>query len=228
MKGWGQHWAMRVVALVLLVPGVGACDQIRSFEDVCEERLGPTHIEVEATPIQVHTDFSRSRAQLTAAGAPSAGRNVLGLTETQIKWSVSMGGNALTRRLGGRHCLRPDVKVRLSMEPITVSIASEYAPGSCSFNLTMGHEQKHVQVYQVFLADVTQRVQQELRNRFGNRILYFGSSAEAEKSISQLTSDTLSPLVGNAMQEVTPLQAAVDSPEEYFRLDRFQEACPAS
>ena len=27
------------------------------------------------------------------------------------------------------------------------------------------------------------------------------------------------------MQEVTAQQAAVDSPEEYFRLDTFQDAC---
>lgn len=217
--------ALRASLLAAGVIALGGCDQIRPFEELCAERLGPSRIEVEAAPIQVVTDFSRSRAQLTAAGAPSAGRSVLGLTETQIKWSVSMGGNALSRRIGGRHCLRPDVKVRLAMEPMTVSIASEYLPGTCSFDLTMAHEQKHVQVYQVFLYDVTQRVQDELRKRLGDRILYFASAAEAEKHLAALTRDTVSPLVGNAMQEVTPLQAAVDSPEEYFRMDRFQEAC---
>lgn len=212
----------------LLASGVialGGCDQIRPFEELCEQKLGPTRIEVEAAPIEVTTDFSRSRAQLTAAGAPSAGRSVLGLTETQIKWSVSMGGNAMTRRIGGRHCLRPDVKVRLAMEPMTVSIANEYPPGTCSFDLTMAHEQKHVRVYQVFLVDVTRRVQDELRSRFGDRVMYFANAAEAEKHLAGLVRDTLSPLVGNAMQEVTPLQAAVDSPDEYFRMDRFQEAC---
>ncbi len=220
-------WPRVLLAALLAASAIalGGCDQIRPFEELCEERLAPARIEVEAAPIEVTTDFSRSREQLTAAGAPSAGRTVLGLTETQIKWSVAMGGNALTRRIGGRHCLRPDVKVRLSMEPMTVSIANEYPPGTCSFDLTMAHEQKHVQVYQVFLFDVTKRVQEQLRARFGERVLYFASAAEADKHLSNLTRDTLSPLVGNAMQEVTPLQTAVDSPEEYFRLDRFQEAC---
>ncbi len=144
---------------------LGGCDQIRPFEELCEQKLGPTRVEIEAAPIEVTTDFTRSRAQLTAAGAPSAGRTVLGLTETKIKWSVSLGGNAMTRRIGGRHCLRPDVKVRLAMEPMTVSIANEYPPGTCSFDLTMAHEQKHVRVYQVFLVDVTRRVQDELRTQ---------------------------------------------------------------
>lgn len=226
MNSIGQlRWMAGAALLAAVCALLVGCDQIRPFEELCEERLGPTRIEVEAAPIQVTMDFSRSRSQLTAAGAPSAGRTVLGLTETQIKWSVSLGGNALTRRIGGRHCLRPDVKVRLAMEPMTVSIASEYPPGTCSFDLTMAHEQKHVQVYQVFLYDVTKRVQEQLRVRFGDRVLYFSNAREAEKSLGDLTRDTLSPLVGNAMQEVTPLQAAVDSAEEYFRLDRFQEAC---
>ena len=113
----------------------------------------------------------------------------------------------------------------MAMEPMTVSIAREYPEGSCSFNLTMGHEQKHVRTYENFLADVTTRVREQLRTRFGERVQYYPSVAEAEKQLEAMTRDTLGPLVGAAMQEVIPLQAAVDSAEEYWRLDRFQEAC---
>ena len=42
-----------------------------------------------------------------------------------------------------------------------------------------------------------------------------------------LTRDYVAPFVDRSMQEVTALQAAVDSPEEYFRLDTFQAACPS-
>lgn len=218
----GRMAAITALAALVLLAG---CDWVRPFEQVCEQRLGPTQVEVEAAPIQVSTNFTRSAAELTALGAAVAGRTVLGLTQTNIKWHVQLGGNGITRRFSGAHCLRPAVKVRLAMEPMTVSIAREYPQGSCIFDLTMAHEQKHVRTYENFLADVTTRVRERLRARFGDRVQYYPSLAEAEKQLEAMTRDTLGPLVGAAMQEVTPLQAAVDSPEEYFRLDRFQEAC---
>jgi len=194
----------RTALLLFILSLLAGCDWVRPFEQVCEARLGPTQIEVEAAPIHVSTDFSRSQAELTALGATLAGRTVLGLTQTNIKWAVSVGGNGITRRFSGAHCLRPAVKVKLAMEPMTVSIAREYPDGSCSFNLTMGHEQKHVRTYELFLADVTTRVRDELRTRFGDRIQYFSSVAEAEKQLETMTRGTIGPLVADAMQEVAP------------------------
>ena len=216
---------MPIITALAALALLAGCDWVRPFEQVCEQRLGPTQIEVKAAPITVTTDFTRSASELTALGAAVTGRSVLGLTQTNIKWNVSLDGNGITRRFSGAHCLRPAVRVRMAMEPMTVSIAREYPEGSCSFNLTMGHEQKHVRTYETFLADVTTRVREQLRTRFGERVQYYPSVAEAEKQLEAMTRDTLGPLVGAAMQEVIPLQAAVDSAEEYWRLDRFQEAC---
>ena len=209
-------------ALAVLLSG---CEWLRPFEEVCENRLGPTIIDVVATPISHGVDLGKSTAELTAMGAPSTGRQVLGLTQTSLKWSASYGSRGLTRRPGSRHCMRPAISVKLSFEPMTVFVGREQAEGSCAFNITMDHERRHVRVYERFLDEVAPRMQAALAAHFGNRIFYFDSEAEAERHVQASLRDFLAPLVDNSMKDVAQRQAAVDTPEEYFRLDGFQQAC---
>ncbi|MBM3347957.1 MAG: hypothetical protein FJY55_15920 [Betaproteobacteria bacterium] len=218
---------LRCGALAAAALLLGGCDFFRPFEEICAQRLGPTRIEVETAPITYTTDFSKSTQELSRRGAASTGRRVLGLTLTNLKWSASLGSQGIMQRIGGQHCLRPSIKVRLAFEPMTVLVGREFAPGSCIFDITMGHELKHVATYERFLPRAQAAVQRELEARFGQRIFTFDSEAEAERQVHALTRDYVAPFVDRSMQEVTALQAAVDSPEEYFRLDTFQAACPS-
>ena len=212
-------------ALAAIALALAGCEYLQPFEQQCEKRLPQVQISVEAAPVSYQTDFTRSSAQLTTMGAASAGRLVLGLTQTQLKSSVSLGSSGLTRRFGGRHCMRPSVSVRLAFDPMTVFIGRELAEGSCRFGITMGHEMKHVRTYEVFLTDVAAEVERELTRRLGDRIQYFASEAEAERHLNTLVGESLGPYVQDSMNAVNALQAKVDSPDEYFRLDRFQDAC---
>ena len=220
----GPHRAIAACAALAALL-LGGCDLLQPFELTCERKLGAASIEVEAAPITWATDFTKSTEDLTTMGAASSGRRVLGLTQTNLKWSASLNSNGITRSLDGRHCLRPSIKVRLAFEPMTVLVSREFAPGSCIFDITMAHEMKHVQTYERFLPRVQDLVRRELDTRFGQRIFHFSSEAEAERQVQSLTREYLVPFVDRSMQEVTALQAAVDSPEEYFRLDTFQAAC---
>ncbi len=216
--------AAALAAAALLLAG---CDYFRPFEEVCAQRLGPTRIEVETVPVTYTTDFTKSTAELSRMGAASTGRRVLGLTQTNLKWSASLSSQGITQRLGGQHCLRPSIKVRFAFEPMTVLVGREFTPGSCIFDITMQHELQHVATYERFLPRVQEAVKRELEARFGQRIFLFDSEAEAQRQVHALTRDYVAPFVDRSMQEVTALQAAVDSPEEYFRLDTFQAACPS-
>lgn len=219
---------MRTVAAPMIAAAVLAsagCDYLRPFEQVCEKRLAPAEITVEAVPVNYKTDFSLSSAELAAKGAATAGRLTLGLTQTSLNSSVSLGSRGITRRFTGRHCMRASVRVRLAFEPMTVYVSRDHPPGSCAHDITMGHELKHVRVYETFLAETSQAIERELGERFGQRIHYFGSEAEAEKQLQNLTREYLGPYVQESMNAVTARQEKVDSPEEYFRLDRFQETC---
>ena len=223
-----MSWPVRIAISPMVAAAafaIGGCDYLRPFEQVCEKKLAPAEITVEAAPVSYRTDFSLSSEQLTAMGAASAGRLTLGLTQTNLKSSVSLGGNGITQRFTGRHCMRASVHVRLAFEPMTVYVSRNHPQASCVHEITMGHELKHVSVYEIFLADVSEKIERELRARFGGGIRYFASEAEAEKQVQDLTHEYLAPFVQESMNAVTARQAKVDSVEEYFRLDRFQAAC---
>ena len=180
-----------VTAFSLLAPlALGGCDLLQPFEEACAQRLAPTQIDVEIAPVSYVTDFGKSTAELTALGAATTGRRVLGLTQTNLNWSAAFNSNGITRRIDGRHCLRPAIKVRLAFEPMTVLISREFAPGSCIFDITMSHEMKHVQTYERFLPAVQAAVRRELDARFGQRIFQFASEPEAERQMQALTRDT--------------------------------------
>ena len=133
---------------------------------------------------------------------------------------VTVGSNGITNPLTGLHCLRPIVDVRLAFEPMTVFITKEQAQGSCQFDVTMRHEMQHVMVYSTFLDSAASDVERYLREHFGNRIYYFESAEAAQKEMNEETSKRIGPFVEEEMNRVRSLQAPLDTPEEYLRLER--------
>ena len=206
-------------------PWLSGCERLQPFEAVCQRRLGETSIAVTTTPISERVDLSKSVNELTALGAPVAGRQVLGLTQTQLRWGVSYTSRGITQQFGGRHCMRPAIEVKLAFDPMTVLVGREQPEGSCAFNITMNHERAHVRIYERFLEGIAPRIEAELQARFGKQIFYFPSQAAAEQHVSASVKEVLGPLVDRSMAEVTALQAAIDTPEEYFRLEGYQQSC---
>lgn len=205
---------------------LGSCDLVRPFEQVCEARLGPTSVVVETSPVRFDTDFSQSSSQLTARGAHAAGHIVLGLTETRLKSSVSFGGNGVVKPVTGRYCMRPAVLVKLAFDPMVLFVAREQKEGGCRHNITLGHEVRHMQVYTRYLETLSARIETDLKQKFGDRIMYFPGTAAAETEMQALTSSTLKPYVENGLAEVQQLQKPVDSPEEYARMAEQEARCP--
>lgn len=218
----------KLLALLLIVTTalpLAACDFVRPFEEVCERKLGPASISVEVAPVQYETDFSQSSAQLTSRGAHAAGRIVLGLTETQLKSAISFSGNGVVKPITGRYCMRPAVTVKLAFDPMMLRVASEQKPGGCEHQITLDHETRHMRVYARYLDTLSERVERDLKQQFGDRILYFPSTATAEAQMQTLTSTVLKPYMEKGMTEVQELQKVVDSPEEYARMDSMQMRC---
>ena len=215
------------LAAVLIAPLLAGCDYFRPFEKVCESRLAPAQVSVESDQPDFATDLGQPAAALTARGAATSGRLVLGLIETKLAYSASFSANGVVKPLSGRFCMRPSVQLRLAFRPMTVFVAREHPKGSCEFEITMGHEMKHVRTYEKFLAELGDTIEADLRGRFGDRIYYFDSAAEGEKFLKDMTRTTLAPYIDSGMAEVEKRQRQIDSPEEYFRLDGFQARCPA-
>jgi hypothetical protein len=215
----------RLLLALPLTLALAGCDLVRPFEQVCAARLGPASITVEVVPVRFDTDFSQSSAQLTARGAHSTGRIVLGLTETQLKSSISFGGNGVVKPITGRYCMRPIIAVKLAFDPMVLNVAREQKQGSCEQKITLDHELRHMRVYTRYLETLAAHMSLDLKQKFGDHILYFENVAAAKAQMEALTSSTLKPYIENGLAEVQEQQKTVDSPEEYARMDALQERC---
>jgi len=176
----GRSWA--VLASVLALTG---CDYLRSFETVCEARLAPASVAVETEAPAFSVDSSQPSSALTARGAASSGRVTLGLIETRLASTVNFEANGVVKPLSGRYCMRPSVQVKLAFRPMTIYVAAEHPSGSCEFELTLGHEMKHVRVYEEFLAEIAEEIKQDLQQKVGNRIYYFDSTGNVPHAVER-------------------------------------------
>jgi hypothetical protein len=209
-----------LAALAIAAIIVAAMGGKRAMPAICQRQLRPTEVRVTTTPVKFSTDLSMPTARLTEMAATGSGRLVHGLTRTNMRSLVTVGSNGISNPLTGAHCLRPIVDVRLAFEPMTVFITSDQRQGSCQFDVTMKHELQHVSVYSAFLDTAATEVAKYLKQHFGNRIYYFESSEQAQKSMSEETSQRVGPYVEEAMNRVRDLQAPLDTPDEYMRLER--------
>jgi len=216
---------LRILPALLLVLPLASCDLVRPFEQVCEARLAPTSIRVDVEPVRYDTDFSQSSSQLTARGAQAAGRIVLGLTETQLKSQLTFGGNGVVKPITGRYCMRPVIGVKLSFDPMVLHVAREQKEGSCEHKITLDHENRHMRVYARYLDDLAGQVERQLKQEFGDRILYFPNTAAAETEVQKLAAGILKPYMDSGLAQVQEKQKVVDSPEEYARMDTLQAHC---
>jgi hypothetical protein len=218
-RGLSAVGAVALVGFLLLLAGTKG-----PMSAICEMQLGPTEVRVSVAPVSYKTDFTLPTSRLTQMAATGTGRLVHGLTRTNMRSLVTVASNGITNPVTGAQCLRPVVDVRLAFEPMTVFITADQPQGSCQFDVTMRHELQHVNVYQTFLDTAARDVEKYLRDHFGNRIYYFDSAEQAQKQMNDETSKRVGPFVEEEMNHVRDLQAPLDTPDEYLRLER---ACPS-
>ena len=91
--------------------------------------------------------------------------------------------------------------------------------------ITLNHERRHMGVYARYLEELGAKVEGELKQKFGDRILYFPNTAAAETEVQNLTASVLRPYIENGLAQVQELQKAVDSPDEYARMAAEETRC---
>jgi hypothetical protein len=89
----------------------------------------------------------------------------------------------------------------------------------------MDHELRHFREYERFLEELSAQLKTELTGLFANRVQHYKSRDAGDKAINDTISGYLQPRMERAQAEIAARQAKHDTPEEYFRLDRFREAC---
>ncbi|MEO8675941.1 MAG: hypothetical protein ABI569_10195 [Casimicrobiaceae bacterium] len=214
-----------VLAVIVLI---AACDSAKTiaaragiggFEARCETSLPPTRIEVVTVPVVYGTDKTRSWRELTAkSGDATPTLRALGLTTAEVGHQATIETSGVEDPRSGRVCVRPAIRVELSATPMTVYIGREIAGDPCKEAVALEHELKHVAVYKDELANIAKDVRASLDAAYGNRVLYYGSRAEAKRETQAALAAQLSPLLAGDARRIKERQRTVDSPEEYARV----------
>lgn len=207
-----------LLALSTLSTACGDDSPFASFETRCG-KLPPTHLKVVAVPLTFERDDSQSIETLTAKrGSALATHRANGLTAAAFGYSADIELNAVDDRRGSGTCGMPRLRVELSMQPVTVFVASELATGSCQHDVTLSHEMKHVEVLRQTLDRAARDLERDLPEAIGAELRHAKNREELEQRLVVSVRDYLAQFMGERQRLLNEAQADVDSPEEYARV----------
>lgn len=208
-----------LAAILLAAPPAAA--QMRSeFRTRCEDTIGRTVSVLSSRQDGYRIDNSRSYHDLTRMkGHLRPGAYVLGLTHTEARVSIRVGGQLLTDPGSGYECIAPRIDVTLYYLPIVVYVGREFPPGSCAYEEVLAHEMRHLHTYLDYLPAAESRVRAALAQRFENKPLY-ARMGQAQSLLQREIDSGWMPYIKGEMGKVEALQAAIDSPQEYARLGK--------
>lgn len=221
---------MRV--LRMLLPAAAACALAQPafaqgpapartpFQARCEDTLGETVSVVSSREQGYRVDNTRSYYDLTRLkGGVQRGSAVLGLTHTDARVSIKVGGRMVTDPASGHECVAPRIEVHLAYAPIVIYVSREFPPGSCSYREVLAHEMRHLDTYQAFFPQAEARVRARLAARFAGKPLY-APIGQARSLLQREVDRNWMPYIKREMAQVEVLQAAIDTPQEYARLGK--------
>lgn len=211
MKNLSHALAAASAALMLFAGTAHAGD----LEVACAQRLAPTRIEVLPVYAQPVGNYTLSYKELTQRSPMGGNAKTLGLTEGYFKTNIQYGYSGLESPDGGG-CSRPSIKITLSFDPLLVYVGKEFPPGTCEFQHIFTHEQRHIQANQAHLAQVASRLQAELTQYYGNRILY-GNPKVVGAELTKQINEVWAPRAKAWMELVKETHARIDTPQEYAR-----------
>ncbi len=212
----------RLAALVAVPMLLAACGKdgnpFASFETRCA-RLPPTRFAVVTTPFTFERDDTQSIAALTAkSGSKLAMHRAIGLTTAVFGQSTDIELQIVDDRHDPRACGSPRVRVELSMQPMTVFVASELTDAPCQHEVTLSHEMKHVEVFRAVLEETARDLEHEFPQAIGAELNRARTAKEMQQRLVVAIRDYLAQFMAERQQLLDARQAEVDSPEEYARV----------
>ena len=214
--------SIRLAALIALSAIAAACgdsaNPFASFETRCA-KLPPSHFDVVAVPLTFERDESQSIAALTLkSGSALATHRTLGLTSAAFGYNTDIQLNVADDRGDSRVCGTPRVRIELSMQPVTVYIASELAEQPCQHDVTLAHEMKHVEVSRQALELAARDLARDFPVAIGAQLRTATNPSELQQRVVVSVRDYLAQFMRDRQRMLDASQAAVDSPEEYARV----------
>jgi len=187
----------------------------------CDDKLGPMHVTVhtQETPLLFSND--RSVDQLTAEAPPyDRAARVLGKTYATLaaRFEVTTHYMALPTQ-PPTTCLRPSIDVELVLSDFRVTVAREFAPGTCAYGEIRAHELRHVAVNRGVLPRAAEVIRQEIQRRYGDQ-LYFGDPDRIGASLEDELSRHWLPRVQSLIELGLQAHEQIDTPQEQERMSR--------
>lgn len=191
-----------------------------AFQIRCEDTIDKAISVLTVRQNGYSVDNSVSLRTLTAMkGARAANSFVLGLTKTESRVSISLGGKMLRDPLSGYDCIAPQITVSLFYIPIIIYVGREFPPDSCAYKEILAHEMRHLNTYLGHLPKVETTVRAALSRRFDHKPLY-APGGQAQALLQQEINTGWMPFIKGEMAKVEHLQSAIDTPKEYARLSK--------
>ncbi len=214
-------FSLSLLALTLSLISPAAASDLpplpRGWQAECEKRLPATSIRVEThfAPLSFRND--RNIAALTAVRSmPQSDMFTVGLTEVRIETRIQSRSQMMVHSNRFSACMRPQFTVYLSLDPHTVSIASEFAEHTCAYNHIRTHELRHVAVNQRALDYAAQQLEYAMQKAFGERPIH-GTADELKAWLPAHIKDEWMPWVKAQMEGTLLEHRNIDTPQEYAR-----------
>jgi hypothetical protein len=215
--------ALAALAAALCVGAARAAAPAVPFETLCAE-LPPSRFEIVQTPLAWTEGETLSIDQLTVqSGYSPGGRMTFGSTTASFGARTHSDIRTIDDRATGRACGTVDVRVELSMQPVTVHLAQELEVSRCARQATMEHELQHVEVFRQVLAEAARDLAAELPDAVGRGVQRAATPADLQQRVAARISDYVAEFIRERRRVLDERQAAVDSPQEYARV---RSACP--
>ena len=190
------------------------------FQIRCEDTLGKPVYLLTARQKGYSIDHTRPFRSLTLLkGRTAPGSYVLGLTRTESRVGIELGGARLLDPKSGYECIAPRITVSLFYVPIVIYVGREFSVDSCAYKEILAHEMRHLNTYLDHLPKVETVVRAAMSKRFDGKPLY-APGGQAQLQLKREIDTTWMPFIKNEMLKVEGLQAAIDTSKEYARLSR--------
>ncbi|WP_051281720.1 hypothetical protein [Azovibrio restrictus] len=187
--------------------------------DPCAD-LPPASVTLERleVPASSHHRHGLEALQKLGAQASRPGHLVLGLTRGQAVVSYEVKLPRLLDASGRWECASPQLTLRYGYRPITIYVAREFPPGSCAHKEILAHEQRHVEAYQAHARRIEAEIRATLQSRFAGQGPWRGPAHQIPEQLRQELEQRWVPYVKLMLDQVEPIQRAIDTPEEYTRV----------
>jgi hypothetical protein len=188
---------------------------------ICDEKLGPMHVTVHANETPLRFSNDRSVDQLTAEAPPyDRSARVLGKTYATLvaQFNVTTHYMALPTQ-PPTTCLRPSIDVVLVLNDFRVTVAREFAPGTCAYDAIREHELRHVAVNRAVLPHAAEMIRKEIQREYGGR-LYFGDADRIAADLQTALTRHWLPRVQSLIELGLQAHEQIDTPQEQERMSR--------